>query len=127
MYEIQVRTDFDAAHRLYDYEGKCARLHGHTWVVEATVSSESLDFRGMVCDFHDLRRGMAAATAPFDHALINEVTPFDRLSPTSENLAKFIFEHLQQELSGLLPQGALLSKVTVWETKNSSASYWREK
>lgn len=123
LYEVTYKSDFDAAHRLYEYEGKCARLHGHTWEVEVSVACGKLDQRGMVCDFFDLKRGLAEVLAPFDHTVINEVEPFDRLSPTSENLARFIFEGMAAVIADKLPDDASIASVRVWENRASSAIY----
>jgi 6-pyruvoyltetrahydropterin/6-carboxytetrahydropterin synthase len=50
MYRLQVKTHFDAAHRLVDYNGKCNRLHGHRWDVEVGVQGPTLDDRNMLVD-----------------------------------------------------------------------------
>lgn len=123
MYELRVRRSFDAAHRLYGYEGKCARMHGHTWTVEAVVAASQLDERGMVCDFFDVKEALDKALAPFDHVVINEVAPFHETSPTSENLARHLFDLVSAALAAKLPTAARVAEVRVSESPGSSASY----
>ena len=55
MYEIEVKTAFEAAHFIRGYAGKCARLHGHNWEVIAIVRGSELDELGMLIDFKILK------------------------------------------------------------------------
>ena len=123
MFSIRYVTDFDAAHRLYEYEGKCARTHGHTWKVEVVAKTDRLDDTGMVCDFFELRELVDAVIAPFDHVDLCEVPPFDRLSPTSEALARHIFEELSAQVSSIDDGRVSLAEVKVWESSTTWASY----
>ncbi len=123
VYEINVSSHFDGAHRLYDYDGKCARVHGHSWKVDVRLMSDSLNEQGMVCDFHDLKKILHDVVDDYDHILINDVEPFKKLSPTAENLSRVIYERLVTELenAGLT---TLLAQVTVHESGNASATYY---
>jgi len=118
MYYISVRTDFSGAHNLRGYKGKCEDLHGHNWSVEAKVCSETLDKLGMVVDFTLVKSCLKDIIATLDHKYLNEIGYFAENNPTSENIAKYIFEKLNTKLSN-----AKLASVTVWETGNSSATY----
>jgi 6-pyruvoyltetrahydropterin/6-carboxytetrahydropterin synthase len=111
VYELTVKEHFDAAHSLRDYEGECRRLHGHTWDVEVTVGGESLDGRGILYDFKDLKQDLRSLLDAYDHELLNEVEPFDRLSPTAENLARVIYERLRPAVAPLA-----VTEVAVWES-----------
>ena len=124
-YEIRVSAHFDAAHWLRDYEGPCTRMHGHTWEVEAAVTGTALGPGQLLLDFQHLKRALEEVIAPFDHRCLNEVEPFSELSPTSENLARFIFASLRGRLGGL-PPGVRLSWVGVSESPASRVLY-REK
>jgi len=97
-FEIAARVHFDAAHMLPGYPGPCARLHGHRWKVEAAVSGEELDGCGMLVDFLEIRSWLQEIVGPLDHRCLNEVPPFDRIPPTSENLARFVFRALKERL-----------------------------
>ncbi|HSR12259.1 MAG TPA: 6-carboxytetrahydropterin synthase, partial [Thermodesulfobacteriota bacterium] len=60
MYEVRIRADFSAAHNLREVGGKCESLHGHNFVVEAAVESETLDACGMVVDFRHFKQRLRA-------------------------------------------------------------------
>jgi len=117
-----VTESFDAAHFLRDYSGRCARLHGHTWEVEMVVGGEGLDASQLLVDFNDLREMLRRKVADFDHAYLNEVPPFDRISPTSENLARHLFETLRVDLEGSGAPVRLL-RVRVSESPRASVTY----
>jgi 6-pyruvoyltetrahydropterin/6-carboxytetrahydropterin synthase len=124
LYEISVTADFDAAHFLRNYEGPCARLHGHSWRVEAGVEGEELGPGELLVDFHRLRDLLEAVIAPFDHRCLNDVEPFRKISPTSENLARHIFEELEKALREKgVP--AVLSWVAVSESPRTRVLYRR--
>jgi 6-pyruvoyltetrahydropterin/6-carboxytetrahydropterin synthase len=112
MYELTVRSHFDAAHALPGYPGECRELHGHTWDVEATVEGETLDDIDILYDFKRLKSDLGAVLEPLDHAFLNEVPPFDMLSPTAENLARIIFEQLTERVGGQVR----VSEIAVWES-----------
>lgn len=116
MYTVRIRTEFNAAHRLRNYHGKCESLHGHNWVVEVALRSESLNKTGMVEDFSDLKKRVSSVLEGLDHKFLNELNPFKEKNPTSENIARFIYDSLKHWYKDL-------AKVTVWETPTSAASY----
>lgn len=81
MYEIKKRFEISAAHKLdLDYDSKCTNFHGHNWIIDVHLQSETLDKNGMVLDFTHIKRKIQDK---FDHKVINEVVPFN---PTAENL-----------------------------------------
>lgn len=126
-FELRVNTTFDAAHYLRNYDGKCSRLHGHTWRVEVAVAGSSLDERGMIIDFLDLKGILREITGGFDHTLLNDVPPFGDsegkgMNPTAENLARLIFEELEKRLKGVAPAVYPVA-VQVWESESSSVIY----
>lgn len=111
---------FDAAHFLRDYEGKCARLHGHTYRLQATARGEELSPQGILLDLASFKEICQQAVGAFDHQTINAIPPFDRLNPTAENLAAHLFCLLKPRVE---KEGLKLAKVTVWESPTSGASY----
>jgi len=119
VYELTVRGHFDAAHALRGYPGECRELHGHTWDVEITVEAEALDEIGIVYDFKTLKADLADVLAPYDHAYINEVPPFDDISPTAENLARVLYEALSKRVG---PQ-VRVTAVAVWESPVAKLVY----
>lgn len=122
MYELTVRSEFEAAHRLIGYEGKCRRLHGHNWTVEAVVKGRELDRLGMVLDFKVIRAALLDVLNKFDHRYLNDLEPFDSINPTAENLARVIFERLSK--SPIFEESsARLSAIKIFETPRSCVSY----
>ena len=120
-YRIGIQRRFSAAHKLYEYSGKCADLHGHTWLVEAVFSGEALDQRGMLCDFEELRELLGETIAFLDHTFLNEVKPFDEISPTAENVARLIRERLKPSLQAK-GWNISLHEVKIWESPDCWAS-----
>jgi len=120
MYQAIVQTHFSSAHRLRGYEGECEALHGHNWKVSLEVTAERLNNLGMVADFKALKRELALIIQGLDHRYLNEVPPFERLNPTSENLARCIFESLSNVIND---ERIRVTRVTVWESETSQASF----
>ncbi len=123
MYELKVKGHFDAAHALRGYEGECRRLHGHTWDVEVTIAGASLDAIDILYDFKDLKRDLADVLTRFDHVYLNEIPPFDRRSPTAENLARVIFEELDPKVRTATGDRVGLVSVSVWESPLARVTY----
>ncbi|RKO67202.1 6-carboxytetrahydropterin synthase QueD [Desulfofundulus salinus] len=121
MYRLTVIKRFAAAHRLVNYQGQCARLHGHTWTVEVSVGGEKLDSCGMLIDFRALKELVGKIVGELDHSYLNDLHPFNELNfnPTAENLARHIF----YKLKSLLPPDLTMSEVRVWESPDVCASY----
>lgn len=121
MYEVTVICDFSAAHRLRDYKGKCENLHGHNWKVEVSVGAEGIDSLGMVMDFKTLKDEVRGFLEGLDHRYLNEIQPFDRTNPSSENLARFIFEGLSKRINR---KDLRVKRVKVWESDDACATYY---
>ena len=120
MYEISVKQHFDAAHFLRGYQGKCENLHGHRFEVVARVTAKDLNELGMAYDFTELKKHLGAVVGRLDHVPLNDTKPFDGINPSSENLARTIFQELQSKLKGA---PVTLSAVEVWESPESCAKY----
>ena len=120
MYIINVKWHYDAAHFLRSYHGKCERLHGHRYVVEAGLAFEQLGEGGMAYDFSDAKRALRVVTDEMDHQNINDLPAFQDLETSAENQARYIFEQLKGRLG---PVSENLLYVKVWETPNQWAQY----
>lgn len=137
MYTLKSRTDFDSAHFLAGYEGKCSNIHGHRWKVELEVSSDTLDTtgntRGMIVDFSSLKKDLTDITDNLDHSLIIEAGSLKEKTmealkeenfrivelpfrPTAENFSRYFYEEMKKK-------GYSVVKATVYETPNNCASY----
>ena len=125
MYELSVEGAFEAAHQIPGYPGKCARLHGHNWVVSACVKGRKLDNLGMLVDFKVVKRELNAVLDRYDHRYLNELEPFRTgVTPTAEHLARLIFDELaKSDVFGTGADAAHLTSVTVWESPKSSVTY----
>lgn len=119
MYEISVEMDFDAAHFLRGYQGKCEALHGHRFKVVATVRVDKLNKIGLGYDFTELKRHLGAVLARFDHTCLNDITPFKRQNPSSENIAAVIYRELKARLKGT----PVITAIEVWESPQSRVTY----
>lgn len=111
---------FEAAHRLPHHDGKCSRIHGHSWIGRVYIKSNNLieqgPKQGMVIDFKDIKKHLNPLLEQFlDHYYLNETMELE--NPTCELIAKWIFEKL--ELAGL--QG--LQGVEIQETCTSGARF----
>ena len=139
---VTKRFHFEMAHTLYEYDGLCRNIHGHSYNLEVTLigepRNESLHTKdGMVMDFSDLKDIVKTQIiSRFDHALmVNKVVPKNQLEllskttnrlivvefqPTSENIAAYIAEILQQHL----PVGVTLFSIRLYETVTSFAEWF---
>ena len=125
MYTLKIEGAFEAAHHVEGYPGKCARLHGHNWGVEAVVKGKELDELGMLIDFKVMKKELAEVLERFDHRYLNELEPFaGGVNPTAENLARIIFE----ELAGreVFKRDSELHAITVFESPKSSVTYTKD-
>jgi 6-pyruvoyltetrahydropterin/6-carboxytetrahydropterin synthase len=120
MYVIRILSDFSGAHRLRYLHGKCEELHGHNWKVEVSVAARRLNKEGIVMDFRLLKKKVEKILKGLDHTFLNDLPYFSRKEPSSENIAKYIFDRLKAELKG---HPAILKEVTAWESETSSATY----
>ena len=114
--EIFTEFTFEAAHRLPMVpEGhKCARLHGHSFKAEVHVEGDVGDGSGWVMDFAEIRQACEPLRQQLDHHYLNEVEGLE--NPTSEHVARWIWQRLQPALPGL-------SEVVVRETCTSGCRY----
>ena len=120
MYEISVEMDFDAAHSLRGYKGKCEALHGHRFKVVAAVKGNKLDEIGLAYDFTLLKKYISEILAGYDHTNLNDVPPFNRINPSSENIAATIYNELKKKLAGA---PVTLDNIEVWESPQSRVIY----
>ena len=123
MYEIMVQDSFSAAHRLREYGGRCEDLHGHNWHVDVVVRAAQLDETGLAMDFHTLKEHTRKALSSLDHAFLNDIPPFQEANPSSENIAKHLFEEIARSLA---ETPARVVRVNVWESDHACASYLGE-
>ena len=134
-YRGRTKVDFDAGHRLLDYDGKCAFPHGHTYQAEILIETSNLDNIGLSIDFGDIKKPLKAwIDSNWDHAfLVNsddksligamrrvpetKLFEFKHRNPSAEVMAETLFDVMHSKL------GDSLSYVRIWEGLNSYAEY----
>ena len=140
MYRLKTSAEFDSAHFLAGYNGKCANIHGRRWKIEVVVKSSELaadgEKRGMVVDFADFKKAVRTLAKSFDHVLIYEKGSLKAATlaalndedfrlievdfrPTAENFAKHFYGILKAE-------GLPMESVVVYETPENCACYEEE-
>lgn len=120
MYYLTIHSHFAAAHNLINYQGECENLHGHNWKVEVTVKTRILNEAGLGMDFKDLKATVKQILGELDHVYLNQLDFFKTRSPSSENLARYIFDKIAKQLKGTDVEVDL---VKVWESENACAAY----
>jgi len=123
MYRIKIESNFSSAHNLRGYKGKCEGLHGHNWKVQVVVRATKLDKIGMAMDFKSLKKELKTVLEALDHLYLNKIPYFTKINPTSENIAKYIYDRVFDRIN---TRGCGLEEVTVWENETSSATYCRD-
>ena len=131
MFRVAREIEFCYGHRLLNYDGKCKYLHGHNGKAVIVLENESLDDRGMLVDFSDIKKEVATwIDLNLDHRMIlNKADPFAQYflqqgepvflidaNPTAENIAKLIFDFARSQKLPVL-------EVSLWETFKSYATY----
>ena len=119
MYKVSVEDRIAAAHFLKDHQGKCAHLHGHSWRIIVRVVTEKLDEIGLAIDFSDLRTLTKDVVSLLDHKNLNELEYFSYQNPTSENIARFIYMKIQEQL----PPYIQMEEVEVGESEGCAVTY----
>ena len=119
MYTLKKTFRFEASHQLLRHEGKCGRLHGHSWKMTVEISAPDLQEEGprtnMVIDFFDISKTVKPLVKEYlDHYHLNDTLKTD--SPTSEFIARWVYDKLKPSLP-------LLKVVTVHETCTSECRY----
>lgn len=108
--------EFDAAHNLTKYHGKCERLHGHTYKLVVKLKGEP-DHEDMIFDFVQLKHLVNdEILIEFDHQYLNDFLE----NPTAENIAKYIWDKLYPMVKR---ENVELYEIEVWETKTSGIVY----
>lgn len=119
-YTLKIVTDFASAHTLRNYPGACSRLHGHNWKVEVEVIASQLDEVGMAIDFKEIKKATRKITDELDHYYLNDIPPFDRINPTAENIASYIYQGVSELINN---DRVRVKAVTLWETDRACVRF----
>ncbi|MEA1968651.1 MAG: 6-carboxytetrahydropterin synthase QueD [Thermodesulfobacteriota bacterium] len=123
VYEIYIKDHFSAAHALKGYDGNCSRLHGHNWIIEAFVECRKLNALGIGIDFRDVKDTLKKILKKLDHTNLNELAEFGSINPTSENIARFLYQELKKQFN---TKNIKISRIKVCETPGCGSTYWEE-
>ena len=123
MYELKIITEFSAAHNLRNFRGKCEALHGHNCKVEVVISGRDLDESGVVLDFAEVKAATSEIMSEIDHRYLNDLPFFTEHNPSSENIARYIFQRLQEKIDN---DRVRIRRVTAWESQDACATYLGE-
>jgi 6-pyruvoyltetrahydropterin/6-carboxytetrahydropterin synthase len=121
MFKLMIHTSFAAAHCLTHYQGDCENLHGHNWKVEVAVTARELDKAGLGIDFKTLKAETNTLLKTLDHKYLNELPPFLETSPSSENIARYLYRELTSRLNN---DNIAVASITVWESDFACATYY---
>lgn len=121
VYTVSAQAHYDAAHFLRNYEGKCAKIHGHRYVVEAAVRLAELDESGIAFDFADLKSALRTLAEALDHENLNELPQFEEVETSAENQARYFFDALKARLPEPAASGLVYTRV--WESPTQWAQY----
>ncbi len=119
-FRLSVHDGFSAAHRIVGSGGKCESLHGHNFSVTLEVTGRDLDGSGMLIDFGVLKKVLRTILSELDHTDLNENPAFTATSPSSENIARYIW---QQASALIQARGVRVTAVRVSESDRASATY----
>ncbi len=120
LYEVKIISDFAAAHNLRNFRSKCENLHGHNWKVEIVMRGHRLDESGVLVDFGEVKQTTREILAELDHRYLNELPFFTEHNPSSENIARYLFERLSERMNN---DNCRVYSVSAWESDNACATY----
>jgi 6-pyruvoyltetrahydropterin/6-carboxytetrahydropterin synthase len=120
IYEVKIITDFSAAHNLRNFRGKCEQLHGHNWKIEVVVRGTRLDESGVLVDFGEVKAFTRELLQEVDHHYLNDLPFFREHNPSSEHIARYLFERLAPRVDS---RDRRLYSVSAWESGDACATF----
>lgn len=109
-WELVVKEQFSSAHFLEHYKGKCEKMHGHTFYIEAYLRVTELNQSGIGIDFTELKEYLKSILP--DHKVLNEEFDF---SPSAENLSRYFYYKMKEKYP--------VTKIMIWESDHAGAIY----
>ena len=119
IYEVKIITDFAAAHNLRNFRGRCENLHGHNWKIEVVLRGKVLNESGVLVDFAEVKQVTRELLKEIDHQYLNDLPFFRENNPSSENIARYLFERLRKQLNDT---DRWLYSVSAWESADACAT-----
>jgi 6-pyruvoyltetrahydropterin/6-carboxytetrahydropterin synthase len=121
-FTVRVEARFEAAHFLREYRGISEPLHGHSYKVEAELIARGggVDEDAIAVDFVSAKRKLESLAKKLDYGCINDVSPFDKVNPSAENIAEWFHRELSAAVSD---ENAIVTAVTIWEGPVNAVTY----
>lgn len=122
-YRLSAEASFSAAHTLPDVD-QCEQFHGHNWRVRLTIRVDEAEIgrTGMSVDLQELEKTARTVVADFDHSYLNDLEAFQDVPPTSERIARVIYDRAVERLADLAP-ATTVDEIEVWEMPEYRVSY----
>ena len=117
---MKIVSHMAAAHQLRNFHGKCENLHGHNWKIEVYVTGKDLEENGILVDFRQIKQATQEVINELDHRFLNDLQYFKEVNPSSENIARHIFDSVGKLLNN---DRVRVSRVTAWESDSACATY----
>ncbi|MCD4817490.1 MAG: 6-carboxytetrahydropterin synthase QueD [Candidatus Cloacimonetes bacterium] len=121
MFKANVTAQFASAHKLIGYDGPCKNIHGHNWKIRVGIFCKKTDEIGLTIDFGIIKKYLNEIIDELDHSFLNELDSFKDINPTSENIARYIYNNLKNKI---VQEGCKIADVEVWESDKSSMIYF---
>jgi 6-pyruvoyltetrahydropterin/6-carboxytetrahydropterin synthase len=99
---------------------KCENMHGHNWKIEVVITGDQLNASGVLMDFGEVKALLREIIDRVDHQFLNELPIFTGRQPSSERIAAFVADQLQQALD---EPTVRVSRVSAWESDDACATY----
>ncbi|NDV28452.1 6-carboxytetrahydropterin synthase QueD [Desulfovibrio sp. JC010] len=123
-WKLKVKKDFSSAHQLRNYGGKCENMHGHNFGVEVEIEGDRLDSKvEILMDFKELKKELNAVLDTLDHKHLNSLEYFEHRNPSSENIARYIYEEMKKRVES---EHVRMVFASVSEKESSVATYFEE-
>lgn len=120
-WQLTVRESFSSAHALRNYQGKCENMHGHNYLAELIVEGDTLtEDTELVADFTVLKLILREELEKLDHCFLNDTPPFDKINPSSENIARYLWKSIEPRLKAYPVK---LYSVSISEKAAQTATY----
>ncbi|WP_421903434.1 6-carboxytetrahydropterin synthase QueD [Maridesulfovibrio sp.] len=123
-WRLKVKNDFSSAHQLRNYGGKCENMHGHNFGVEVEIEGDHLDQKvEILMDFKALKKELSAVLDSLDHKHLNSLEYFEHRNPSSENIARYIYEEMKKRVNS---EHVRMVFASVSEKESSVATYFED-
>jgi len=123
IFELYIQTHISAAHSLKGYQGDCAKIHGHNWIIDVFVRCNKLNDIGIGIDFREVKQAVKGVLSGLDHTDLSAHPAFAHENPTSENISRYIYKALSKKINSDVVK---ISKIKVSETPGAGSYYWEE-